>query len=93
MKVVIAAYERVRAEALKDPAALKAALFSATKLPEPVVGPPVGAYGPVAARHRQSAGGGDFAPPGLALQQAGVIAADVDVAKAVDGLIDPAFKP
>ena len=37
VRLVIASYERVRGEALKDPAALKAALVTATKLPEPVV--------------------------------------------------------
>ncbi|MFC6789563.1 aliphatic sulfonate ABC transporter substrate-binding protein [Methylobacterium komagatae] len=92
VKVVIAAYERVRTEALKDPAALKAALVAATKLPEPVVArqlertdlsqPAIGKTQADAIR-----------AAGLALQQAGVIAADVDVAKAVDGLIDPAFNP
>lgn len=92
VKTVIAAYERVRTEALKDPAALKAALVTATKLPEPVVARQLErtdlsqpAVGPVQADAIRAAG--------VALQQAGVIAADVDVAKAVDGLIDPAFNP
>ena len=92
VKAVIAAYERVRAEALKDPAALKAALVSATKLPEPVVARQLErtdlsqpAIGPVQADAIRAAG--------VALQQAGVIAADVDVGKAVDGLIDTQFNP
>lgn len=92
VKAVIAAYERVRAEALKDPAALKAALVSATKLPEPVVARQLErtdlsqpAIGPAQADAIRAAG--------VALQQAGVIAADVDVAKAVDGLIDTQFNP
>ena len=92
VKAVIAAYERVRAEALKDPAALKAALVSATKLPEPVVARQLErtdlsqpAIGPVQADAIRAAG--------VALQQAGVNAADVDVAKAVDGLIDTQFNP
>ena len=92
VRAVIAAYERTRAEALKDPAALKSALVAATKLPEPVVAlqltrtdltrPAIGAAQAETIR-----------AAGLALQQAGVIAADVVVAEAVDGLIDPAFNP
>ena len=92
VKAVIAAYERVRAEALKDPAALKAALVTATKLPEPVVARQLErtdlsqpAIGPTQADAIRAAG--------VALQQAGVIAADVNVASAVDGLIDTAFNP
>lgn len=92
VKAVIAAYERVRAEALKDPAALKAALVTATKLPEPVVARQLErtdlsqpAIGPTQADAIRAAG--------MALQQAGVIAADVNVASAVDGLIDTAFNP
>ncbi len=92
VRLVVAAYERVREEALKDPAALKAALVAATKLPDPVVARQLErtdlsqpAVGPAQAEAIRAAG--------LALQQAGVIAADVDVQKAVDGLIDPAFNP
>ncbi|MBE7201000.1 MAG: aliphatic sulfonate ABC transporter substrate-binding protein [Parafilimonas terrae] len=92
VKAVIAAYERVRQEALKDPAALKAALVAATKLPEPVVARQLErtdlsqpAIGPTQAEAIRAAG--------VALQQAGVIAADVDVPKAVDGLIDTGFNP
>ncbi len=84
VKAVIAAYERVRAEALKDPAALKAALVTATKLPEPVVARQLErtdlsqpAIGPTQADAIRAAG--------VALQQAGVIAADVDVPKASTG--------
>ncbi|MCJ2014238.1 aliphatic sulfonate ABC transporter substrate-binding protein [Methylobacterium sp. J-076] len=92
VRAVIAAYERVRAEALKDPTVLRDALVAATKLPEPVVARQLErtdlsqpAVGPVQAEAIRAAG--------LALQQAGVIAADVNVAGAVDGLIDPAFNP
>ncbi len=90
VRTVLAAYERARAEALKDPAALKAALVAATKLPEAVVAlqltrtdltrPAIGA-----------AQAGSIRAAGAALQQAGLIAADVNVADAVDGLLDPAF--
>jgi len=92
VKAVIAAYERVRQEALKDPAALKAALVAATKLPEPVVARQLErtdlsqpSIGPTQAEAIRAAG--------VALQQAGVIAADVDVPKAVDGLFDTGFNP
>lgn len=92
VRAVVAAYERVRQEALKDPAALKAALVTATKLPEAVVAKQLERtdlsqpeIGPVQAEAIRAAG--------LALQQAGVIAADVDVPKAVDGLIDTGFNP
>ena len=92
VRVVIAAYERARAEALADPAALKAALVAATKLPEAVVAlqltrtdlthPAIGA-----------AQADSIRAAGVALQQAGVIAAEVRVADAVEGLLDPAFNP
>lgn len=92
VKAVVAAYERVRQEALKDPAALRNALVAATKLPEPVVARQLErtdlsqpAVGQVQAEAIRAAG--------LALQQAGVIAADVNVAAATDGLIDTAFNP
>lgn len=92
VRAVIAANERVRAEALKEPAALQHALVAATKLPEPVVARQLErtdlsqpAVGPVQAEAIRAAG--------VALQQAGVIPADVNVASATDALIDPEFNP
>lgn len=92
VRTVIAAYERARAEALANPQALRAALVTATKLPEPVI-----------ARQLERT---DLSQPligqaqaesikaaGLALQQAGVIAGNTDVAAAVEGLLDPGFNP
>lgn len=92
VRTVIAAYERARLEAIEDPAALKAALTAVTKLPEAVVAlqltrtdlnhPAVGAGQADSIR-----------AAGIALQQAGVIAADVKIPEAVDGLLDTAFNP
>ena len=92
VRTVIAAYERARDYALKNPDALKAALVAATKLPEPVIArqvertdlsqPSVGA-----------AQADSIRAAGLALQQAGVVPADTDVKAAVDALIDPQFNP
>ncbi|WP_431310968.1 aliphatic sulfonate ABC transporter substrate-binding protein [Methylobacterium nigriterrae] len=92
VRTVIAAYEKARDYALKNPDALKSALAAATRLPEPVIARQIErtdlsqpAVGPAQAETIRAAG--------LALQQAGVIPADTDVAAAVDGLIDPQFNP
>lgn len=87
---VIATYEVARAEAIKDPAALKVALVEAAKLPEPVIEkqlertdltqPAIG--------EKQK---GTILAAGLALQQAGVLPADIDVEKTVSELIDTRF--
>ena len=92
VRTVIAAYERARDYAIKNPEALKAALVAATKLPDPVIArqlertdlsqPNVGAAQAESIR-----------AAGLALQEAGVIPAGTDVKAAVDGLIDPQFNP
>ncbi|WP_375408899.1 aliphatic sulfonate ABC transporter substrate-binding protein [uncultured Methylobacterium sp.] len=92
VKTVIAAYERARAFAIANPDALKQALVAATKLPEPVIArqiertdltrPVIGA-----------AQAESIKAAGVALQQAGVVPADVNVTAAVDGLIDTRFAP
>lgn len=92
VKTVIAAYERARVFAIANPDALKQALVAATKLPEPVIArqiertdltrPVIGA-----------AQAESIKAAGVALQQAGVVPADVNVAAAVDGLIDTRFAP
>lgn len=92
VKSVIAAYERARAYAIANPDALKQALVAATKLPEPVIArqiertdltqPAIGA-----------AQAASIKAAGVALQQAGVVPAEVNVATAVDGLIDTRFAP
>ncbi|MDQ0321678.1 sulfonate transport system substrate-binding protein [Pararhizobium capsulatum DSM 1112] len=87
---VIATYEAARAEAIADPAALKAALVEAAKLPEPVIekqlertdlSQPV-----IGDKQRET-----ILAAGLALQQAGVLPADADIAKTVSDLIDTRF--
>lgn len=92
VRIVIAAYEEARAYSIAHPEALRAALVAATKLPEPVIARQIErtdlsqpAIGKVQAEAIQAAG--------LALQQAGVIPAETNMAAAVDGLIDPSFNP
>ena len=87
---VLRAYEKARAIALKDPAALKATIAAAAKLSEPVAARQLertdlthSAIGEAQAKTILEAG--------LALQQAGVLGADVDVKGAVAALIDPSF--
>ncbi|WP_264045391.1 aliphatic sulfonate ABC transporter substrate-binding protein [Methylobacterium flocculans] len=90
VRTVIAAYEQARSYAVANPDAVRKALVTATRLPEPVIarqlartdlGQPK--IGRVQADSIQAAG--------LALQQAGVIPAETNVAAAVDGLIDTRF--
>jgi sulfonate transport system substrate-binding protein len=92
VRLVVAAYERARGEALANPQALAAALIAATKLPEPVIARQLTrtdlsqpAIGPAQAESIGAAG--------LALQQAGIIPAGTDVAAAVSGLLDARFNP
>lgn len=90
VRIVIAAYEQARTTAIANPEAVTRALVAATKLPEPVIARQLARtdlsrpeIGRVQAESIRAAG--------LALQQAGVIPAETDVAAAVDGLIDPRF--
>ncbi|TWA63897.1 sulfonate transport system substrate-binding protein [Azospirillum brasilense] len=87
---VLRAYEKARVHALANPAELKTTIAAAAKLSEPV-----------AARQLErtdlshSAIGAEQADTilqaGLALQESGVLGADVDVKGAVAALIDPSF--
>lgn len=87
---VIATYEVARAEAIKDPAALKAALVEAAKLPEPVIEKQLErtdlTQPAIGEKQKET-----ILAAGLALQQAGVLPADVDVEKTVSELIDTRF--
>ncbi|MCD7111796.1 aliphatic sulfonate ABC transporter substrate-binding protein [Rhizobium sp. DKSPLA3] len=90
VKRVLAAYEEARKQALADPAALKAALIEAAKLPEAVIDRQLertdlstSRIGDVQAETITKAG--------LALQEAGVLPADADIGKTVGDLIDPSF--
>ncbi|TCL93759.1 sulfonate transport system substrate-binding protein [Rhizobium sp. PP-WC-2G-219] len=87
---VLAAYEEARKQALADPAALKAALIEAAKLPEAVIERQLertdlstSRIGDVQAETITKAG--------IALQEAGVLPADADIRKTVADLIDPSF--
>jgi len=90
IKRVVAVYEQARAEALADPAALKAALVEAAKLPDNVIAkqlertdlsqPTIGDL------QRDT-----ISKAGIALQSAGVLPADVDIAKVTNELIDDRF--
>ena len=92
VRTVIAAYERARQFSIQNPDALKAALVSATKLPEPVIARQV-ARTDLSESAVGQAQAASIRAAGLALQQAGIIPAATDVAAAVDGLLDPSFNP
>jgi sulfonate transport system substrate-binding protein len=92
VRIVIAAYERARDYAVKNPQALSQALVAATKLPEPVIARQIERTDlsqPVIGKAQADS----IRAAGLALQQAGVVPAGTDVAAAVDALIDTQFAP
>jgi sulfonate transport system substrate-binding protein len=85
---VLAVYEEARKYSLANYDDVKKTFMAATKLPEAVVDKQLKertelTYSRIGAPQRDS-----ILAAGLALQQAGVIAANVDVKKAVDDLID-----
>ncbi|GJD30870.1 hypothetical protein PMNALOAF_2121 [Methylobacterium adhaesivum] len=90
VRTVIAAYEQARTYAIANPEAVTRALVAATKLPEPVIARQL-ARTDLTRPEIGRAQADSIRAAGLALQQAGVIPADTDVAAAVDGLIDPRF--
>jgi sulfonate transport system substrate-binding protein len=86
---VLSAYEAARQLALAQPAELKRIFMAVTKLPEAVVDKQLDERTDLSASQigllqRQS-----ILAAGLALQQAGVIAGDVDIKASVDALIEP----
>ncbi|KPL51982.1 aliphatic sulfonate ABC transporter substrate-binding protein [Prosthecomicrobium hirschii] len=87
---VLSAYEKARAIALADKATLTASLVAATKLPDAVIAKQLErtelTHSRIGAPQRDS-----ILAAGLALQEAGVIKADVDVKKVVADLIDERF--
>ncbi len=90
IKRVVAVYEQARAEALADPAALKAALVEAAKLPDNVIAKQLERTDPsqptIGDLQRDT-----ISKAGIALQSAGVLPADVDIAKVTNELIDDRF--
>ena len=90
IKRVVAVYEQARAEALADPAALKAALVEAAKLPDNVIAKQLErtdlSQSTIGDLQRDT-----ISKAGIALQSAGVLPADVDIAKVTNELIDDRF--
>ncbi len=87
---VIATYEVARKKAVAEPEVLKAALVNATKLSDNVIAKQLErtdlSYSKIGDEQRAT-----IEAAGAALQQAGVIKADVDVKKVAGDLIDPTF--
>src|ERR1044071_1929697 len=88
VKRVLAVYEQARKESLANYADLKRVFIGITKLPDAVVDKQLKertelTHSKIGAPQRES-----ILAAGLALQQAGVIKADVNVKKTVDDLID-----
>lgn len=87
---VLAAYETARKEAIADPAALKAALVEATKLPEAVIDRQLErtdlSHSRIGADQQAT-----IEAAGLALQAAGVLKPEVDIKAVAGELIDPSF--
>jgi sulfonate transport system substrate-binding protein len=91
VKRVLAGYEKARAWALANPAELKKLFAAFTRLPDAVVDRQLSArteltYGVIGEPQKQT-----IVAAGLALQEAGVLPKDADVAGAAAALIDPRF--
>jgi sulfonate transport system substrate-binding protein len=90
VKRVIAVYEQARADAIANPAALKAALVEAAKLPDDVIAKQLErtdiSQSTIGDLQRDT-----ISKAGLALQSAGVLPADVDIQKVTNELIDDRF--
>ena len=91
VKRVLAVYEEARKYSLSHYDELKANFIAATKLPDAVVDKQLKerteiTHNRIGAPQRES-----ILAAGIALQQAGVIKADVDVKKALDDLIDDRY--
>ncbi|MGI2033881.1 aliphatic sulfonate ABC transporter substrate-binding protein [Rhizobium panacihumi] len=90
VKRVLGVYEVARKRALADPAVLKVALIEAAKLPDAVIARQLERTDLTASRigteQRDT-----ILKAGLALQQAGVLPAEADIAAETDKLVDPSF--
>ncbi|NTF83668.1 aliphatic sulfonate ABC transporter substrate-binding protein [Agrobacterium rhizogenes] len=90
IKRVIAVYEQARADAIANPAALKAALVEAAKLPDDVIAKQLErtdiSQSTIGDLQRDT-----ISKAGIALQSAGVLPADVDIQKVTNELIDDRF--
>ena len=85
---VLAVYEEARKYSLANPAEVKRVFIAATKLPEAVVDKQLNERTELTHSKIGAAQKDSILQAGLALQQAGVIAASVDVKATVDVLID-----
>lgn len=85
---VLAVYEEARKQALADPEGLRTTFGTVTKLPAAVVKKQLEERTELTHSRIGAAQRSSILAAGLALQQAGVIAASVDVAATVDALID-----
>jgi sulfonate transport system substrate-binding protein len=87
VKRVLAVYEKSRRWALDNPKGISDTLVAVTKLPEAVIARQLErtglTYGPIGKEQRDS-----ILAAGLALQQAGVVPADVNVGAQTDALLD-----
>jgi len=90
VKRVLSVYEKARELSLKEPATLKASLLAAAKLPEPVIARQLErtdlSESKIGDKQKKT-----ILDAGIALQQAGVIEAKVDVKAVVDALIDGSY--
>ncbi|WP_342359854.1 aliphatic sulfonate ABC transporter substrate-binding protein [Terrarubrum flagellatum] len=87
---VLKTYEDARKQAVAEPAALKASLVTATKLPDAVIDRQI-ARTDITSGTIGSTQAETILAAGLALQTAGVIKPETDVKAAVDALIEPRF--
>ena len=85
---VLAAYEEARKQSLEDYDGLKTTFIAVTKLPENVVDKQLKERTELTHSHIGAAQRESILAAGLALQQAGVVDAKVDVKAALDALID-----
>lgn len=87
---VLNTYEQARAEALKNPDAVKAVLVETAKLPENVIAKQLErtdlSHSKIGDEQKAT-----ITEAGLALVKAGVLPAETDVKATVDTLIDPSF--
>jgi len=91
VKRVLAVYETARKYCLAHPQDMEASFVAATKLPKAVIEKQLNERTDITNGHIGAPQHESIRQAGLALQKAGVIPADVDVAKAVDDLIDNAY--
>ena len=85
-------YEKARLAAVADTKGLTASLVSASKLPETVIARQLErtelTHGPIGAAQAET-----IVAAGVALQQAGVLDAGLDMKAVVGGLVEPKYLP